>query len=50
MPSNAVECCCCHQTPPPPPPLNDIAIVHRCHTCHPLPPSNANAHLCPLPM
>jgi hypothetical protein len=50
-PSNAVEHCCRHRTPPPPPPLNAISIVHRCHSCHPLPPSNANTHLlCPSPL
>ncbi len=39
MPSNAVERCCCHQIPLPPPPLNAVSIVHRCHSCRPLPSS-----------
>jgi hypothetical protein len=30
--------------------LNAVSIVHRCHSCHPSPPSNANAHLCPSPL
>ena len=50
-PSNAVGRCCRHRTPLPPPPLNAVSIVHRCHSCNPLPPSNANTHLlCPLPL
>ncbi len=48
-PSNAVERCCRHRTPPPPPPLKAVSIVHHCHSCHPSPPSNDNAHLCPSP-
>ena len=44
-PSNAVECCCRHRTPPPPPPLNAVSIIHCCHSCHPLPPSNVNTHI-----
>ena len=49
-PSNAVERCCRHQTPLPPPPLNAVSITHRCHSCRPSPPSNANAHLRPSPL
>jgi hypothetical protein len=49
MPSNTVERCCCHQIPPPPPQLNAVSIVHHCHSCRPLPSSNANAHLRPSP-
>ena len=48
-PSNAVERFCHYQMLPPPPPLNTISIVH-CHSCHPLPLSNVNAHLLPSPM
>ena len=48
-PSNAVKRCCRHRTPPPPPPLKAVSIVHHCHSCHPSPPSNDNAHLCPSP-
>jgi hypothetical protein len=47
MPSNAVKHCCRHQTPPPPPPLIAVYIVLHCHSCHPSPPSNTNAHLRP---
>ena len=49
MPLNTVERCCRHRTPPPPLPLNAVSIVHRCHSCRPSPPSNANAHLRPSP-
>ena len=38
-----------HRTPLPLPPLNAISIVHHCHSCCPLPPSNVNAHLRPSP-
>ena len=44
-PSNTVEHCCRHGTPPPPPPMNTASIVNRYHSCHPSPPSNANAHI-----
>jgi len=47
MPLNASKRCCRHQTPPPPLPLNAVSIIHRCHSCCPLPPSNSNAHLLP---
>jgi len=50
MPSKAIKCCCCHQTPPPPPPLNAVSIVHRCYSCRPSSPSNANTHRRPLPL
>ena len=50
MPSKAIKCCCCHQTPPPPPPLNAVSIVHRCYSCRPSSPSNANTHLRSLPL
>ena len=36
-------------TTPPPPPLKAVSIVHRCHSCRPSPPSNANTHLRPSP-
>jgi hypothetical protein len=48
-PSNAVKRCCRHQTPLPPPPLYAVSIVHRCHSCCPLPPSNSNTHICTSP-
>jgi len=31
------------------PPLNTVSIVHRCHSCHPSPLSNANTNLRPSP-
>ena len=30
-------------------PLNTVSIIHRCHSCRPLPQSNPNANLCPSP-
>jgi len=39
-----------YRTHPSPPPLNAVSIVDRCHSCHPLPQSNANAHLHPSPL
>ena len=42
-----VKRCCRHRTPLSPPSLNTISIIHRCHSCCPLPPLNTNAHLCP---
>ncbi len=49
-PPSPLNAACRHRTPPPPSSLNAVSIVHRCHSCHPSPPSNANAHLRPSPL